>query len=264
MLDRWRLARSGEGQIVTLLGKAGIGKSRLVEAVHESVSGEPHTRIHLQCSPYHRDSALYPVIQHLGRAARFVAEDSTAIRIEKLGALFAGRAPSDATTIPLLAELANTAVADAGATQSGNHRTPRRRDRSLVRGWRFWPFGVGSIDIPALKRDRGQLFAEAVKRFREGEKWWPQAEFERTDIRPEQDARYEGDPWQQPIADYIATVRPAEVRILDIAQRALGFDTSRVGTHHQRRIAAVLTALKWRRPGRRDERGRLYEPASGP
>ena len=105
MLDRWRLARSGEGQIVTLLGDAGIGKSRLVEAVHEAVSGEPHTRIHLQCSPYHRDSALYPVIQHLGRAARFVAEDSTAIRIEKLGALFAGRAPSDATTIPLLAEL---------------------------------------------------------------------------------------------------------------------------------------------------------------
>ena len=105
MLARWRLARSGEGQIVTLLGEAGIGKSCLVEAVHEVVSGEPHTRIHLQCSPYHRDSALYPVIQHLGRAARFVAEDSTATRIEKLGTLCAGRAPSDATTIPLLAEL---------------------------------------------------------------------------------------------------------------------------------------------------------------
>ena len=105
MLDRWRLARAGEGQIVTVLGEAGIGKSRSVEALYEVVSGEPHTRIYLQCSPYHRDSALYPVIQHLGRAARFVAGDSPAIRIEKLGALFAGRAASDATTIPLLAEL---------------------------------------------------------------------------------------------------------------------------------------------------------------
>jgi len=71
MLDRWRLARAGEGQIVTVLGEAGIGKSRSVEALYEVVSGEPHTRIDLQCSPYHRDSALYPVIQHLGRAARF-------------------------------------------------------------------------------------------------------------------------------------------------------------------------------------------------
>ena len=62
MLDRWRLARAGEGQIVTVLGEAGIGKSRSVEALHEGLSGEPHTRIHLQCSPYHRDSTLYPVI----------------------------------------------------------------------------------------------------------------------------------------------------------------------------------------------------------
>ncbi len=105
MLDRWRLARSGEGQIVTVLGEAGIGKSRCIEALHEALAGEPHTRIYLQCSPYHRDSALYPVIQHLGRAARFIAEDSPPIRFEKLGSLFARRAASDATAIPLLAEL---------------------------------------------------------------------------------------------------------------------------------------------------------------
>jgi class 3 adenylate cyclase/tetratricopeptide (TPR) repeat protein len=127
MLDRWRLARSGEGQIVTLLGEAGIGKSRLLEAVHEAVSGERHTRIHLQCSPYHRDSALYPVIQHLGRAARFVAEDSTAIRIEKLGALFAGRAPSDATTIPLLAELLSI------PTPTPLSLTPAQRKAATIR-----------------------------------------------------------------------------------------------------------------------------------
>ena len=67
MLERWRLARSGEGQIVTVIGEAGIGKSRSIEALQEEVAREPHTRIHLQCSPYHRDSALYPVIQHLAR-----------------------------------------------------------------------------------------------------------------------------------------------------------------------------------------------------
>jgi predicted ATPase len=52
MLDRWRLARVGEGQIVTLIGEAGIGKSRSIEALQEKVADEPHTRVHLQCSPY--------------------------------------------------------------------------------------------------------------------------------------------------------------------------------------------------------------------
>jgi class 3 adenylate cyclase/tetratricopeptide (TPR) repeat protein len=105
LLDRWRLARQGEGQIVTLIGEAGIGKSRSIEALQEALVAEPHARIHLQCSPYHSDSALYPVIQHLGRAARFAAADLPSARIEKLGALFAERAASDAAAIPLLAEL---------------------------------------------------------------------------------------------------------------------------------------------------------------
>ena len=87
LLERWRLARQGEGQIVTVIGEAGIGKSRSIEALQEALAGEPHARIHLQCSPYHSDSALYPVIQHLGRAARFVAADSPGARIEKLAIL---------------------------------------------------------------------------------------------------------------------------------------------------------------------------------
>jgi class 3 adenylate cyclase/tetratricopeptide (TPR) repeat protein len=105
MLDRWRLASHGEGQVVTVIGEAGIGKSRSIEALQEKVAQEAHARIHLQCSPYHSDSALYPVIRHLGRAAGFVATDLPAVRIEKLGKLFAARATSDETAIPLLAEL---------------------------------------------------------------------------------------------------------------------------------------------------------------
>jgi class 3 adenylate cyclase/tetratricopeptide (TPR) repeat protein len=116
MLDRWRLARSGEGQIVTVIGEAGIGKSRSIEALQESIAGEPHARVHLQCSPYHSDSALYPVIQHLGRAARFAAADSPGARLEKLGALLAHRATSDATAIPLLAELLSIPVAPLSLT----------------------------------------------------------------------------------------------------------------------------------------------------
>ena len=105
MIDRWRLSRGGEGQIITLIGEAGIGKSRSVEALQEDIAREPHGRIYLQCSPHHSDSALYPVIQHITRAAGFATADSPDARIEKLGALFSYRAAADASALPLLAEL---------------------------------------------------------------------------------------------------------------------------------------------------------------
>ncbi len=105
ILDRWRLARGGEGQVVTLIGEAGIGKSRSIEALQEAIAGEPHGCIYLQCSPHHSDSALYPVIQHISRAAGFATADSPDTRIEKLGALFSYRAAVDASALPLLAEL---------------------------------------------------------------------------------------------------------------------------------------------------------------
>jgi class 3 adenylate cyclase/predicted ATPase len=114
-LDRWRLARLGEGQIVTVIGEAGIGKSRLLEALQEALCGEPHTRVYLQCSPYHSDSALYPVIQHLDRAARFVATDSPSSRIEKLRSLFARRVVSDQSAVPLLAELLSIPAPEGAA-----------------------------------------------------------------------------------------------------------------------------------------------------
>jgi class 3 adenylate cyclase/tetratricopeptide (TPR) repeat protein len=128
LLDRWRLARSGEGQIVAVIGEAGIGKSRIVEALQEALAGEPHARIHLQCSPYHSDSALYPLIQHLARAARFVAADSPSAKIEKLGALFASGA-ADTTKIPLLAELMSIPVAASTPPLS---LTPAQRKAAIT------------------------------------------------------------------------------------------------------------------------------------
>lgn len=109
LLDRWRLARSGEGQIVTVIGEAGIGKSRAIAALQEVIASEPKTRIHLQCSPHHNESALYPLIRHLIRAARIAPADPPGARIEKLRALVADRAASDPAAIPLPAELLSIA-----------------------------------------------------------------------------------------------------------------------------------------------------------
>jgi class 3 adenylate cyclase/tetratricopeptide (TPR) repeat protein len=126
--ERWQLARQGEGQIVTLTGEAGIGKSRTIEALQEEVAGEPYVRINLQCSPYHSDSALYPVIQHLTRAARFATTDTPAARIEKLNALFADRAASDKAAIPLLAELLSIPQADSEPSS----QTPAQRKAATL------------------------------------------------------------------------------------------------------------------------------------
>jgi class 3 adenylate cyclase len=69
LLRRWSKAKTGEGQVVLLSGEAGIGKSRLTAALMERLEGEPHTRLRYFCSPQHTDSALYPVIGQMERAA---------------------------------------------------------------------------------------------------------------------------------------------------------------------------------------------------
>ena len=68
LIERWQQAKAGEGQVVLLSGEAGIGKSRIAEAVVDAVRGQAHYLVRYQCSPYHSDSALYPVLQQIGRS----------------------------------------------------------------------------------------------------------------------------------------------------------------------------------------------------
>lgn len=120
---------------------------------------------------------------------------------------------------------------------------------------RFWPVKVGKIDIEALKRDRDQLFAEAVAAYRAGEQWWPDSEFERRHIKPEQEVRYEADPWEQAILEYVAPL--SRVRVTDIARDALHIASiGKIGTADQRRIAGVLVSKGWNSV--KDWRGRFY------
>jgi hypothetical protein len=84
LTERWAHSRDGRGQVVLLSGEAGIGKSRLVEVLRERASGQGATQMVFRCSPYHQQSALYPVIEHL---QRFMHWDSTAAPEAKLQAL---------------------------------------------------------------------------------------------------------------------------------------------------------------------------------
>ena len=97
LLRRWERAKAGDGQVVLISGEPGIGKSRLSAALAERLHGEPHLRLRYFCSPYHQDSALYPFIDQLGRAAGFAPDDSPAVRLEKLDALLSRAAPPTKT-----------------------------------------------------------------------------------------------------------------------------------------------------------------------
>jgi virulence-associated protein E len=119
-------------------------------------------------------------------------------------------------------------------------------------GRRFWPVKVAltrPIDSDLLAETRDQLFAEAVHRYQAGEHWWPDDQFERQHIQPEQEARFEADAWEEAITDYLAD--KANVTLLEVARTAIGIDTPKLGTADQRRIAAILERLNWER-GKKD------------
>src|SRR5262245_4280693 len=89
LLRRWSRAKNGEGQVVLISGEAGIGKSRLIAALLESLTPEPHTSLRYFCSPQHTDSAFYPIIGQMERAAGLLHDDTPQQKLDKLDALLA-------------------------------------------------------------------------------------------------------------------------------------------------------------------------------
>ena len=84
LLRRWQQSKEGLGQVVLIRGEAGIGKSSLVARLRNHVPQEGHTQIVLRCSPYHMNSAFYPIIEHVQRASGWQPDDTSETRLAKL------------------------------------------------------------------------------------------------------------------------------------------------------------------------------------
>ena len=112
LLRRWGQAKAGDGQVVLISGEAGIGKSRIAQSVVQRLSGEQHTRLRHFCSPHHQDSALYPSIAQLERAAGFRRDDSDDQRLDKLEAVLAQGTNDLSEAVPLLADLLSISTGD--------------------------------------------------------------------------------------------------------------------------------------------------------
>jgi predicted ATPase len=105
LMERWMLAQAGEGQAVLLVGEAGIGKSRLTRALLDAVAAQPHVRLRYQCSPYHADSPLWPLIQHLAHAIDLQLEQSLDTSLDRLEALLDQAGGDTRAEAPLIAAL---------------------------------------------------------------------------------------------------------------------------------------------------------------
>lgn len=129
LLGRWREAVGGEGQVVLLSGEAGIGKSRIARSLCDHLADERYQTIQFQCSPYHTNTALYPVINFLRQAAGLASQDSAQAQLDKLDAMAVESGIDNPETVSLLADLLSI---------RGDHRYPplnvsseKRKDMTL-------------------------------------------------------------------------------------------------------------------------------------
>ena len=149
---------------------------------------------------------------------------------------------------------------------------------------RFWPVKVGEINLDALTVDRDQLLAEAFTAFQGGASWWPDREFEAEHIAPQQEARYEVDPWEEHVATWLAgglrydneglpeldlagthlyrkpvgSTTPKEILLC-----CLGMRPGQVTVRDTRRVGAILKRLGWKR-NEKDSRKRFERKEENP
>ena len=86
LLDRWEHVKDGRGHVVLLSGEPGIGKSRLVRVLKDHIAAAGSLSWECRSSPYHQDSALFPLIDLFERAFKFERDDAPPERVAKIEA----------------------------------------------------------------------------------------------------------------------------------------------------------------------------------
>jgi class 3 adenylate cyclase/tetratricopeptide (TPR) repeat protein len=133
--ERWTQAKEGEGQVILLSGEAGIGKSRLVQTLKEQATAEGATRLEFRCSPYHQNSAFYPIIDHLQRLLQFHRDDAPQAKLEKLQETLARYRFPQADTVPLLAALLSLPQPKDAPHLTWSPQKQKQKTHEALVGW---------------------------------------------------------------------------------------------------------------------------------
>ena len=133
--ERWTQAQAGEGQVVSLSGEPGIGKSRLVEEIKAQVSEDGIRQIEFRCSPYHQNSALHPITEHLQRLLRFTSDDTPETKLDKLQKLLSNYRFPQADTLPLLAALLSLPLPTGVPPPSVSPQKQKEQTQAALVSW---------------------------------------------------------------------------------------------------------------------------------
>ena len=133
--ERWAQSRDGLGQVVLLSGEAGIGKSRLVRVLTERVADEGAPWLTLRCSPYHTNSAFYPVIEHLQRLLQWHRHETPAARLATLEQALQTAGLPLAEVVPLLAALLSLPVPEQYPPLALSPQRQKQKTQEALVAW---------------------------------------------------------------------------------------------------------------------------------
>jgi class 3 adenylate cyclase/tetratricopeptide (TPR) repeat protein len=112
LLDRWQKVKEGDGQVIFLSGIPGVGKSRLLHELKSQIQAELHVLLHHQCSPYHTQSAFFPVKEQISQAAQLTGRETDAEKLAKLRAYLPPPVRGSMESVLLIANLLSISTED--------------------------------------------------------------------------------------------------------------------------------------------------------
>ena len=110
LLRRWAQSKEGRGQVVLISAEVGLGKSALVDVLRAQVRNEGLSCIAFYCSPYHTNSAFYPIIDYVQWSLKWQPDDTAATKLAKLEQRLQGTSLARENAVPLLAALLSLSV----------------------------------------------------------------------------------------------------------------------------------------------------------
>ncbi len=171
--QRWEQTKEGQGQVVLLSGEAGIGKSRLVRVLKERTAEETQTWLECRCSPYHQNSAFYPIIDLLQRVLRFSRDDSPEEKLRKLeAALEVGaihESPQRSEIIPLFAALLSLPLPEHYPPLN---LTPQRQKQKTLEAVLTWLLAEAYGKVGRAEEGLNTLAEALALVDKTGEHWW--------------------------------------------------------------------------------------------